>query len=256
MLWTPYWLASVVTLVHVGEVAAQVARAGRSGGDSAEGQPWTATMNGLADLRTLGRDPTPQRAERTVRLIGENSRWEYEQLPYWGGEVEERINGRTVADGVYFGVDMSPLVERLVGERQPRRRLELRAGERLGLLLVQLDHRRNGLIAFQGTTGGTPQSCEARAAGEAHLLERRLYRLLPTGEPADPDFVELGFPYRWYHNGPGMPASAHWAADADPTFLRRSAAAGKFAARIQEGGWRPRPLAGDTGSKREQGHFG
>ena len=58
----------------------------------------------------------------------------------------------------------------------------------------------DGLIAFERTTGGTPQSREARAAGEAHLLKRRLYRLLPTGEPADPDFLELGFPYRWYHN--------------------------------------------------------
>ena len=36
---------------------------------------------------------------------------------YWEGEVEECINGRTVADGAYFGVDVSAIVERLVGQR-------------------------------------------------------------------------------------------------------------------------------------------
>ena len=35
----------------------------------------------------------------------------------WEGEVEPCINGVTVANGAYFGVDMSPVVERLVKER-------------------------------------------------------------------------------------------------------------------------------------------
>jgi len=35
--------------------------------------------------------------------------------PYWSGEVEECINGRTVADGA---VDVTPIVLRLLEERQ------------------------------------------------------------------------------------------------------------------------------------------
>ena len=167
----------------------------------AEGQPWTATMNVLADLRALGLDPTSERAERTARLIGENCRWEYDQLPYWGGEVEECINGRTVADGVYFGVDMSPLVERLVGERQPDGGWNCeRANGSVHSSFHSTIDVLDGLLAFERATGGTPQCRAARAGGEAYLLERRLYRRLSTGEPADPHFLEVGFPYRWYYN--------------------------------------------------------
>ena len=81
------------------------------------GQPWTATTFSLSQLREFGLDPASDRARRTVELIGANSRWEHDGQPYWEGEVEECINGRTVADGAYFGVDVSPIVDRLVGER-------------------------------------------------------------------------------------------------------------------------------------------
>ena len=81
------------------------------------GQPWTATSFSLSQLREFGLDPSSDRAKRTVELIGANSRWDEGGQPYWEGEVEECINGRTVADGAYFGVDVSSIVERLVGER-------------------------------------------------------------------------------------------------------------------------------------------
>ncbi len=82
------------------------------------GQPWTATCFSLTQLRELGLDPASDRAIRTVELIGANSRWDEGGQPYWEGEVEECINGRTVADGTYVGVDVSSIVARLVNERQ------------------------------------------------------------------------------------------------------------------------------------------
>ncbi|RVD64180.1 squalene cyclase, partial [Mesorhizobium sp. M4A.F.Ca.ET.029.04.2.1] len=81
------------------------------------GQPWTATCFSLSQLREFGLDPASDRARRAVDLVGANSRWDEGGQPYWQGEVEECINGRTVADGAYFGVDVSAIVERLVGER-------------------------------------------------------------------------------------------------------------------------------------------
>ena len=81
------------------------------------GQPWTATTFSLSQLREFGLDPASDRARRAVELVGANSRWEHDGQPFWEGEVEECINGRTVADGAYFGVDVAPIVERLVGER-------------------------------------------------------------------------------------------------------------------------------------------
>src|SRR5690606_17796721 len=81
------------------------------------GQPWTATAFTLAQLREFGLDPASPRARRIVELVGRNARWDHDGQPYWEGEVEECINGRTVADGAYFGVVVTPIVERLVGER-------------------------------------------------------------------------------------------------------------------------------------------
>lgn len=79
------------------------------------GQPWTATTFSLSQLREFGLDPTSDQAKRTVELLGVNSHWDEGGQPYWEGEVEECINGRTVADGAYFGVDVSSIVDRLVG---------------------------------------------------------------------------------------------------------------------------------------------
>src|SRR3954468_17444435 len=81
------------------------------------GQPWTATASVLSELHELGFDPTTDRARRSVELIGANSRWDHDGQPYWEGEVEECINGRTVAYGAYFGVDVAPIAHRLVGAR-------------------------------------------------------------------------------------------------------------------------------------------
>ena len=70
------------------------------------GQPWTATTFSLSQLREFGFDPSSDRAKQIVKLVGLNARWDEGGQPYWEGEVEECINGRTVADGAYFGVDV------------------------------------------------------------------------------------------------------------------------------------------------------
>ncbi|QQS02224.1 MAG: squalene cyclase [Austwickia sp.] len=165
-----------------------------------EGQPWTATMNALADLTAYGLDPTTERARAIVRLVGEHGVWEYDGLPYWGGEVEECINGRTVAAGAYFGVDMTPLVERLLGERQPDGgwNCERATGSTRSSFHSTIDVLE-GLLEWERQGGGTAASRAAREAGEEYLLGRRLFRRRSTGEVVDSDFLELGFPWRWYY---------------------------------------------------------
>lgn len=51
-----------------------------------EGQPWTATTWTLKTLREWGVDATV--LGDTAERLAANSRWEYEDLPYWGGEVD------------------------------------------------------------------------------------------------------------------------------------------------------------------------
>ena len=165
-----------------------------------EGQPWTATTYALTQLREFGLDPTSERARRTVELIGRHSRWDHDGQRYWDGEVEECINGRTVADGAYFGVDVAPIVGRLVGEQQPDGGWNC---ERVaGSVRSSFDTTINvleGLLEFEKATGGTPESRAARAAGEEYLLPRSLFRRLSTGEPADPALLDLIYPARWHY---------------------------------------------------------
>ena len=165
------------------------------------GQPWTATCWALHDLREFGLDPASDRARRAVELVGENARWEHDGQPFWEGEVEECINGRTVADGAYFGVDVAPIVERLVGERLADGGWNCERAE--GSVRSSFHSTINvleGLLEFERATGGTDASRAARATGEAFLLERRLFRRLSTGEPADERFLAFLHPNRWRHD--------------------------------------------------------
>lgn len=165
------------------------------------GQPWTATSFSLTQLREFGLDPTSDPAQRTVELVGANSRLNPDAQSYWEGEVEECINGRTVADGAYFGVDTSPLVDRLVGERLDdggwnceRANGSVRSSFHSTIDVLE------GLLEFERATGGTPESRDARGTGEEYLLERNLFRRLSTGEPADEQFLQLTYPNRWYYD--------------------------------------------------------
>jgi hypothetical protein len=165
------------------------------------GQPWTATTFALSQLREFGLDPACARARRTVELIGANSRWDHAGEPFWDGETEECINGRVVADGAYFGVDVSPIVGRLLDERQadggwncerPNGSVRSSFASTINVL--------EGLLEYERATGGTPELRAARKAGEEFLLERKLYRRLSTGEPADSEFLSLVHPNRWRYD--------------------------------------------------------
>src|SRR5207253_562126 len=75
------------------------------------------TLPTLTLLRDFGIDPNAQPLRETVALVRENSRWEHAGQPFFAGEVEPCINGRTVAIGAYLGVDVDSIVARLLGEQ-------------------------------------------------------------------------------------------------------------------------------------------
>ena len=164
-------------------------------------QPWTATTHSLSLLREFGLDPASDRVRRAVELIGANARWEEGGQPYWDGEVEPCINGITVANGAYFGVDVALIVERLLGERLEDGGWNCEAENgsirsSFGTTINVLD----GLLEYERATGGTPRSREARQAADEYLLERRLFRRLSTGEPADERFLYFMHPNRWHYD--------------------------------------------------------
>ena len=168
------------------------------GGDEA-GQPWTSTSHSLSQLREFGLDPTTSRAGRMVELIGANCRWEHANQPYWEGEVEPCINGTAVANGVYFGVDMTSVVNRLLGERLEDGGWNCETEN--GSTRSSFDTTINvleGLLEYERATGGTAESRKARRSGEEYLLKRSLFRRLSTGEPADDRYLYFLHPNRWH----------------------------------------------------------
>ena len=165
------------------------------------GQPWTTTMHTLQTLQILGLDPASPPARRAVALIAENARWEHEGERYFDGEVEPCINGRTIETGTYFGVDVAPIVERILGERLPDGGWNCEA--EFGSVRSSFDTTINvldGLLEFERVTGGSDAIRNARRSGEEYLLERGLFRRRSTGEVAKATYLECAFPYYWHYD--------------------------------------------------------
>jgi hypothetical protein len=173
--------------------------AGYSGAEP--GQPWTATMHTLQTLLILGLDPASAAARRAVGLIAENGRWEHAGQRYFDGEVEPCINGRTIEAGAYFGVDIAPVVERVLGERLADGgwNCEAENGSVRSSFDTTIDVL-DGLLEFERATGGSAAVRDARHGGEQYLLERDLFRRKSTGEVAVPEYLDFAFPYYWHYD--------------------------------------------------------
>jgi len=169
-----------------------------------EGQPWTPTLPTLQLLAELGVDPAADRVRRAIDLVRANCRWEYDDLPFFHGEVEPCINGRTVTIGVYFGQNMEPLVQRLLDDQLDDGGWNCHT--ELGSVRSSFHSTicvLEGLLAYEQATGGTEQIVAARAArrrGEEYLLERHLFRRKSTGDVVDPAWLEFSFPVRWHYD--------------------------------------------------------
>jgi hypothetical protein len=165
------------------------------------GQPWTATVFSLSLLREFGVDPSSDSARRAVALIGAHSLWDHDGERYWEGEVEECVNGRIVADGAYFGVDVSSIVSRLAGESLDDGGWNCeRVNGSVRSSFATTINVLEGLLEYERATGGTAESRQRRKSGEEFLLTRNLFRRLSTGEPADERFLSFLHPNRWRYD--------------------------------------------------------
>ncbi len=168
-------------------------------------QDWTDTFHGLELLRRFGLDPASEQAEKAVGLLRDHVTWRdpdfetpWADNRWFEGEVEPCINGNVVATGAYFGVDMAPLVERLLGEQLPDGGWNCEAEN--GATVSSLGTTINvleGLLEHERATDGAVDVAAARRRGEEYLLQRRLFRKKSTGEVIDPKWLELSFPH-WY----------------------------------------------------------
>lgn len=166
-----------------------------------DGQPWTATTWTLNSLREWGMDAAVLRERRTAELLAENARWEYDDLPYWGGEVDCCINAWTLANGVWLGADVTGIADWFVEHRLPDSgwNCEWVEGSTRSSFHSTLNSLK-GLLAFEDATGGSDTTRAARQAGEEYLLERHLYRRLSTGEAVGPWVDHFGYPFLWVYS--------------------------------------------------------
>jgi hypothetical protein len=170
-------------------------------GDFSQGQPWTSTLPTLTLLREFGIDPGAKPVRETVELVRESCHWEHAGQPFFAGEVEPCINGRTVAIGAYFGVDVNGIVARLLGEQLAdggwnceAENGSVRASFATTICVLE------GLREHERATAGSEAAVAARRRGEEYLLERRLFQRLSTGEVGDPDWLQFSFPPWWHYD--------------------------------------------------------
>ena len=167
---------------------------------------WTDTFHVLELLRRFGLDPESEQARRAFGLVREHVTWRNAEFEtpwadnrFFEGEVEPCINGNVVATGSYFRMDMTPLVDRLLGEQLPDGgwNCEVENGATVSSFGTTINVLE-GLLEHEWAIGGSTEVAEARLRGEEYMLERRLFRRKTTREVINASWFRFSFP-TWYH---------------------------------------------------------
>lgn len=225
--------------------------AGFFGSPEAEqpGQPWVATTWALKDLREWGVDAGV--LGDTAARLDRNSRWDYDDLPYWGGEVDVCINSYTLAAGAWLGADVSALVEWFPAHRLADGgwNCEAEEGDSVRSSFHSTLNAVRGMLTYERFTGDSSLR-EARHGGEEYLLHRRLMFRATTGERVGGFVTRFVYPNR--HRYSALAALDHFRdvslhEDAPPDPRLAEAIDVVREARHPDGTWhQTTPLAGRT----------
>lgn len=172
--------------------------AGHDFSDEGSGQPWTATTWTLNTLREWGLDSSALAG--TAGLLARNSRWEYDQLPYWGGEVDCCINAYTLANGTWLGADVAGLPGWFVEHQLDDGGWNCEWVQ--GATRSSFHSTINsliGLLAYESATGDSSVRM-ARKRGEEYLLSRRLMYRASDGQVVGPWVTMFSSPIRWHYS--------------------------------------------------------
>ena len=164
-----------------------------------KGQPYIATTWTLNSLREWGVDASV--LGDTADRLDAGCKWEYDDLPYWGGEVDCCINSFTVSNGAWLGRDMSTLVDWFLEHQLEDGGWNCEWIE--GDLRSSFHSTLNalvGLLDYELRTGKNDKVSDARKRAEEYLLQRRLMFRLSNGEPVGPWLHDLAYPFRWNYS--------------------------------------------------------
>jgi hypothetical protein len=163
---------------------------------------WWSNMYTLVYLRDLGADPGNARVRAAVDLVRDRVTWgpEFDNSPFFEGEVEPCINGRVVALGAYFDVRSDRLVDRLLSEQLEDGGWNCEAPPSTRSSFNSTICVLEGLLAYEQAHGRTPAVTAARGRGEAYLLERGMLRAKSTGDVINERWTQFSFPTVWYYD--------------------------------------------------------
>src|SRR5881394_113317 len=176
-------------------------------------EPEFISLLALLMLRDMGLDASSANARDAIGLVHKNATWHsrgpWHGTPLFAGEVEPCINGRVVTVGSYFGLDVTAIVERLLGEQMADGgwNCEQENGSTRGSFHTTINVLE-GLLEHERVTGGTAEVTAARERGQEYLLERRMLRRLSTGEVIDQDrktnrpaaWTQFSYPTYWHYD--------------------------------------------------------
>lgn len=159
------------------------------------GQPWTATTWTLYTLCRWGLDAA--HLAGTAEKLARNARWEYEGLPYWGGEVDVCINAWTLANGTWLGADVAGLITWFADHQLADGGWNCEWEN--GSVRSSYHSTINALDAllYRERHGpGDEGIATVRRRGEEYLLSRRLLNRASTGEQIGAWATEFAYPPR------------------------------------------------------------
>lgn len=166
-------------------------------GPDDEGQPWTATTWSLTTLREWGLDASALAG--TAEKLDAHARWEYDDLPYWGGEVDVCINAMTLANGAWLGADVAAIAAWFPAHQLADGgwNCEWVGGSTRSSFHSTINALRGILVDEELTGTSPPELRSARMRGEEYLLQRGLRYRLSDGEQVGAWATQLFFPMRW-----------------------------------------------------------
>lgn len=201
--------ARVATEGFGARLLATQAEDGRWGG-AAWNRAGTSTMHVLTILREMGLDPGCEAAKNAVERVRTQVTWagcgpvECDDHRFFEGETEPCINAQVAASGAYFGVNVAPLIERLLGDQRDDGGWNCDAHSKCSSFNTTICVLE-ALLEFE-CANPSSASNEARRRGTEYLLARNLCRRRSTGarierdRKSGADWSKLAFPTWWHYD--------------------------------------------------------
>lgn len=161
---------------------------------------WTLQL-----LDRMGADPDATPMRSAIARVRDGVVWsEFDDRPFFHGEVEACVNGGVLARAAYFGelgAGSDRILDLLLDERLPDGGWNCDAPDSQRSSFDSTLCVLEGLLASQRATGSTDAAiADARRGGEEYLLERNLFRRRSTGEIALPRYANFSFPTYWFYD--------------------------------------------------------